>query len=145
MAMIASQQRQPPFDLIIAEQLPPQQLPQTHTNDGSNSGDVTVTSNTNTSMISGGALLFHNLPQEHRDQMLLISVAPSSCSNNKAPISKSTISTTNAVTTTLSDFVWSKPPPRMDNNLRIHLIRTLQTKREQYMENSKKHHQPNGE
>ena len=148
MAIIESRERQPPFDLVIAEQFQPQLLSQAevstttcHTNDGSGGG-AAVVPNTSTSTPSGADLLFHNLPQEHRDQMLLISVAPSpfsmSSNRNKNEVNESTVArvATNTVSP-LSDLVWNKPPPRMDNTLRIQLIHKLQKKRERSTQSSK--------
>ena len=138
MAIMASRQQQPPFDLIIAEQLPslppaPQLTTTCSTIDGFGNVDSTTVSNS----LTGADLLFHHLPAEYRDQMLLISVAPSPFSmslnqnvaqdNNTSP---PYVARTNTVTS-LSDLVWNKPPPRMDNNLRTQLIRTLQMKRDE--------------
>jgi hypothetical protein len=146
---IASRRRDPPFDLIIAEQQiptpPTQKLQQPFTNSDSviddetgGESDTTISKDpTNIALLAGAELLFHNLAPEYRDQMLLISVAPSpfsKSSHQNANISElnanSAVSASTNTVTTLSDLVWSKPPPRMDNNLNRLLIRTLQHKRE---------------
>ena len=146
---IASRRREPPFDLIIAEQLPPpnqtvQQQQSTKAdvaNHGIGDGDSAALSYpTNTLLLSGAELLFQSLTPEYRQQILLIGVAPSSCaksSSNQSAASASTPTPNNAsvtnTVTSLSDLLWSKPPPRMDHNLCLQLNRTLQKKREQCM------------
>jgi hypothetical protein len=131
-----SQHRQPPFDLIIAEQQPfvqqqEQEEKSTLENNSSinedsvhggsdcksSSLEETSKAIVKSNCMSGADCLFQNIID--RDQILLVCVSSnrSSCGSNTA------------------DLVWGKPPPRMDSVLRTQLIRALQRKRQRCQQN----------
>jgi hypothetical protein len=123
----AKQVRHPPFDLIIAEQQPYAQMEQ--------QGSVTSDTNANpdnlnspssgeassglitSESLSGSELLFRHVSE--KEKIVLVSVS-----------SSRSMSGGFADTKTIADFVWGKPPPRMDSALRTQLLRALKIKRQ---------------
>lgn len=127
----AKQVRHPPFDLIIAEQQPFSQMEQqgsTTSDANTNLDDVHSPSMSVSSCglvssdtLSGSELLFRHVSE--KEKTLLVSVSSSgSASGGSVDTKKSS-----------ADFVWGKPPPRMDAALRTQLLRALKIKRQQML------------